>query len=246
MKPRVAFFDFTGCEGCQLDVLNLDADDIINLLNVVDIVNFREVMTERSDNYDIAFVEGSVTTEGEIVRLQKIREQAKIVVALGACACIGGINCLKNHVPIEEALRIVYGKDAKNYNTIPARPVNAVIKVDCYARGCPPVTSEVVKIIKALLLSKKPDIPVYPVCVECKMAGNICVYEKGQTCLGPVTRAGCNAICVNSGRYCWGCRGLVDEPNITSQKDILSRYGLTAEQVIEKFKIYDTFSEVTK
>jgi len=246
MKPKVAFFDFTGCEGCQLDALNLDAQDLIDLLNGIDIVNFREVMTERSDNYEIAFVEGSITTEGEIERVKRIREQAKIVVALGACACIGGVNCLKNHVPMEEALRIVYGKDAKYYNTIPARPADAVIKVDYYVRGCPPSTSELVKVIKALLLNKKPDIPNYPVCVECKKAGNICVYEKGQTCLGPVTRAGCNAICITSGRYCWGCRGLVDEPNIQSQKDILNKYGLTAEQVMEKFKIYDTCSEVLK
>ena len=110
MKPKVAFFDFTGCEGCQLDALNLEAEDLIDLLNGIDIVNFREVMTEKADNYDIAFVEGSITTEGEIERVKKIREQAKLVVALGACACIGGINCLKNHVPMEEALRIVYGK----------------------------------------------------------------------------------------------------------------------------------------
>ncbi len=246
MKPKVAFFDFTGCEGCQLDALNLDAENLIDLLNQIEIVNFREVMTERSDNYDIAFVEGSITTEGEIIRVQKIREQAKIVVALGACACIGGINCLKNHVTMEKALELVYGEDAKYYNTIPARPINAVVKVDYYVRGCPPVTSEIVEVIKSLLLSKKPNIPEYPVCVECKKAGNICVYEKGQTCLGPVTRAGCNAICISSGRYCWGCRGLVDEPNIGSQIDILTKYGLSVEQVIEKFKIYDTFSEVVK
>jgi coenzyme F420-reducing hydrogenase gamma subunit len=147
---------------------------------------------------------------------------------------------------MEDALKAVYGKDAGNYNTIPARPADAVIKVDYYVRGCPPVTSELVKVIKALLLNKKPDIPGYPVCVECKMAGNICVFEKGQTCLGPVTRAGCSALCVTSGRYCWGCRGLVDEPNIQSQKDVLAKYGLTPEQVIERFKIYDTFSEVAK
>ena len=246
MKPKVAFFDFTGCEGCQLDALNLDGEEVIDLLNAVDIVNFREVKTEREDNYDIAFIEGSITRESEIPRLQKIRDQAKVVVALGACACIGGINCLKNHVPMEEALRIVYGKDAKYYDTIPARPANAVVTVDYYVRGCPPVTTELVKVIKALLLGKKPDIPNYPVCVECKMAGNVCVFERGMTCLGPVIRAGCNAICVTSGRHCWGCRGLVDDPNTDSEKHILQKYGLTVEQLVEKFKIYNTYAEVTK
>lgn len=246
MKPKVAFFDFTGCEGCQLDALNLEGEELLDLLNAVDIVNFREVKTEREDNYDIAFVEGSITRESEIPRLQKIRNQAKVVVALGACACIGGINCLKNHLPMEDALRIVYGEDAKYYDTIPARPADAVIPVDYYVRGCPPTTAELLKVIKALLLGKKPDIPSYPVCVECKMAGNVCVFERGMTCLGPVIRAGCGAICVTSGRYCWGCRGLVEDPNVDSEKDILQKYGLTVEQVVEKFKIFNTYAEVTK
>ena len=246
MKPKVAFFDFTGCEGCQLDALNLTGEEVLHLLEGIDIVNFREVMTERDDNYDIAFIEGSITRESEITRLQKIREQAKIVVALGSCACIGGINCLKNHLPMDEALRIVYGDDAKYYDTIPARPADAVVTVDYYVRGCPPVTSELVKVIQALLLQKKPDIPNYPVCVECKMAGNICVFELGKTCLGPVTRAGCNAICVTAGRHCWGCRGPVDNPNTDSEKDILNKYGLTVDQILEKFKIYNTYTEVNK
>ena len=246
MKPKVAFFDFTSCEGCQLDALNLTAEELISLLNAVDIVNFREVMTERADNYDIAFVEGSITRESEIPRLQNIRDRAKVVVALGACACIGGVNCLKNHLPVDEALRIVYGKDARYYDTIPARPIDALIKVDYYVRGCPPITAELLKVVKALLLGKKPEIPNYPVCTECKMAGNICVFERGMTCLGPVIRAGCGAICVTSGRHCWGCRGLVDDPNLDSEKDILQKYGLTVEKVVEKFKIYNTYAEVNK
>ncbi|MDO8568904.1 MAG: hypothetical protein Q7R57_09380 [Dehalococcoidales bacterium] len=246
MKPKVAFFDFSSCEGCQLEVLNLEGQEVVDLLNAVDIVNFREAMTEREDNYDIAFIEGSITRESEIPRIKKIREQAKILIALGACACIGGVNCLKNHLPMEEALRIVYGKDAKNYDTIPARPINAVVPVDYYVRGCPALTSEVVKVTKALLLGKKPDIPGYPVCTDCKLAGNVCVFERGMTCLGPVTRAGCSAVCVTGGRYCWGCRGLVDDPNINSEKEILARHGLTVEQATEKFKIYDSYAEVAK
>lgn len=245
MKPKVAFFDFTSCEGCQLDALNLEAE-VLDLLNAVDIVNFREAMTERADDYGIAFVEGSISRESEIPRLQQIRNQAKVLVALGACACIGGVNCLKNHLPMEEALRIVYKDSAKYYNTIPARPIDAVVPVDFYVRGCPINTAELLKVIKALLLGKKPEIPGYPVCVECKMAGNVCVFEKGMTCLGPVIRAGCNAICVTSGRYCWGCRGLVDDPNIDSEKEILQKHGLTVEQAIERFKIYNTYAEVAK
>jgi len=246
VKPKVAFFDFTGCEGCQLDALNITPEELLNLLDAVDIVNFREVKTDRQDDYDIAFIEGSVSTENEIERLKKIREQAKIVVSLGACSCIGGINSLKNHLPMEKALQIVYGDSAGNYNTIPARPANAVVKVDYYVRGCPPQPAELYKVIKALLLGRKPEIPNYPVCVECKMAGNICVFERGLTCMGPVTHAGCNAICVTSGRHCWGCRGLVPDPNVDSQKDILKKYGLTPAQIIDKFNIYNTFSEAVR
>lgn len=246
MKPKVAFFDFTGCEGCQLDAVNLDGQELLDLISAVDIVNFREVKTDRKDDYDIAFIEGSITRESEVPRLQKIRNQAKVLVALGACACIGGVNCLKNHLSMDEALQIVYGKDAKRYDTVPTRPVNAVVPVDYYVRGCPPVTAELLKVVKALLLGKQPEIPNYPVCVECKMANNVCVFERNMTCLGPVTRAGCNAICVTSGRFCWGCRGLVDDPNVDSEKDILQKHGLTVEQAVERFKIFDSYVEVAK
>ncbi len=246
MKPKVAFFDFTSCEGCQLDALNLEAQEVLDLINAVDIVNFREAKTEREDNYEIAFVEGSISREAEIPRLQEIRSQAKVVVAFGACAGIGGINCLKNHLPMEEALRIVYGKDAKNYDTIPARPINAVIPVDYYVRGCPPITAELLKVTKALLLGKKPEIPTYPVCVECKLAENVCVFEKGLTCLGPVTRAGCGAVCPSFGNKCLGCRGLVDNPNLNAHKGLLQERGLTVEQLLNSFRMFDGYLEVAK
>ncbi|MDD5189866.1 MAG: hypothetical protein PHE50_02355 [Dehalococcoidales bacterium] len=246
MKPKVAFFDFTSCEGCQLDVLNLTGEELLDLLAGVEIVSFREAISRNDEDYDIAFIEGSISRDSEIPRLQKIRKQAKILVAMGACACIGGVNCLKNHLTMNEALTMVYGADAKQFDTIPARPINAVVPVDAYIRGCPAQTGEFAKLVKALLIGKKPETPSYPVCTECKMAGNICVYELGKTCIGPVTRAGCGAICVTGGRQCWGCRGLVDEPNINSQEEILKKYGLTPAQVVEKFKIYNTYSEVKK
>jgi sulfhydrogenase subunit delta len=149
-------------------------------------------------------------------------------------------------MPMDKILHIVYGNDARYYDTIPTRPIDKVIQVDYYVRGCPPVTNELLKVVKALLLGKKPDIANYPVCVECKMAGNVCAFERGMTCLGPVIRSGCNAICITAGRYCWGCRGLVDDPNIDSEKEILQKYGLTTEQVVDKFKIYNTYGEVAK
>jgi len=245
MKPRVAFFDFASCEGCQLEVLNF-GPEFLDLLSQIDIVNFREALSERSEDYDIAFIEGSITREHDIERVKKIREKAKIVVALGSCACLGGINCLKNFMPMDEALNIVYGDDAKYYDTIPARPVDQVVSVDYYVRGCPINTDEFLKVVKAMLLGKKPDIPNYSVCVECKMKGNVCAFDKGMFCLGPVIRAGCDALCPSYGRYCWGCRGLVDDPNLDSEKGVLQKYGLTVEQAVERFKIYNGFSEVAR
>ena len=142
-------------------------------------------------------------------------------------------------LPLREVEAIVAAVDRR-------RPVSAVVKVDAYVSGCPPVNAELMRVVKALLLGKKPDVFNYPVCVECKMAGNICVFERGKTCLGPVTRAGCSALCVTAGRHCWGCRGLVDDPNIASEKEVLQKYGLSLDQALEKFKIYNTYAEVTK
>ena len=245
MKPKLGFFDFTGCEGCQLEVINFETE-LVELLEQVDIVNFREAMQEKGEDYEIAFIDGAITTESEISRIKKIREQAKILVAMGACACLGGVNCLKNFRPMEENLKIVYGDSAKYYDTIPARPVSAVVNVDYELPGCPMNRDEFLKLAKALLLGKKPQLPNHPVCVECKMAGNVCVFDKGEFCLGPVTRAGCNAICINSGRRCWGCRGLIDDPNVNSEKEILQKHGLTVAGILSQFRIFDGYLEVSK
>jgi coenzyme F420-reducing hydrogenase gamma subunit len=245
MKPRVAFFDFTGCEGCQLEVLNFNLE-IVDLIGAVDIVEFREASSDHSDNYDIAFIEGSITTEKEIERIQGIRNNAKILVALGACACTAGVNALKNFYPMEENLKLVYGEAAKYYKTIPARPVHAVVPVDFSIHGCPPIRGEVIRLVKCLLTGKKFELYKDPVCVECKLNENVCVYESGQTCFGPVTRGGCNSICVNSGRHCWGCRATVDEPNLNAEKELLARYNLTPKDILGKYRIFNGTLEVAK
>lgn len=245
MKPKVAFFDFACCEGCQLQVVNLE-EELPDVLNAVEIVQFREAMTEKSDDYAIAFVEGSITREKDIPRLKRIREQAKVLVALGACATIGGVNCLKNFQPLEEVRKYVYGDKADWYETFAARPIDAVVPVDYYIHGCPIHKAEFVKVVKALLVGKKPEIPNYPVCVECKRAGNVCVFELGMTCLGPVTRAGCGAWCPTYRDNCVGCRGLVPDPNTNAEKEVLQKYGLTVDQAIGSFRIFLGYSEVAK
>lgn len=244
-KPRVAFFDFASCEGCQLQVINLE-EDLLRVVEAVEVVSFREAMKGHSDDYDIAFVEGSITRHSDEERLEGIRRNAKVLVALGSCAALGGINCLKNFHDQEYVKKLVYGDKALLYETYPARPLKAVVPVDFEIPGCPINRNEFAMVVKAFLLGKKPEIPNFPVCVECKMAENICVFERGMTCMGPVTRAGCGACCVTEGSFCWGCRGLVDDPNADSQRDVLATHGLSVQDVLGKFRLYTGFSEVAK
>jgi len=238
-KPRVAFFDFAGCEGDQLQIVNLE-ETLLDVLKHVDVVSFREAMKEHSDDYDIAFIEGSCTRKEDEERLKKIRGIAKVVVAIGACATSGGINALKNTKPLEEVRRTVYGDKWESYDTYRTRAIHEIIDVDYKVYGCPINRNEFVKVFKALLTGTKPDIPTYPICVECKQAGNVCVFEKGQTCVGPVTRAGCEACCVTEGAVCWGCRGLVDDPNVDSHREVLEKYNLTVEELTSRMNMYFT------
>jgi sulfhydrogenase subunit delta len=242
-KPKVAFFDFACCEGCQLTVID-SLQTHVDLLEAVEIVNFREASSRQEHDYQIAFVEGSITREQDEERLFRIREQADLVVALGACAHIGGVNALKNLHPLEDVRRWVYGDKAEWYDTYEARPISAVIEVDAVIPGCPIDREEFVRVVKALLVGKKPPIPDYPVCVECKKKGNVCVYELGRTCLGPVTRAGCDAICPTYGAGCEGCRGLIPHPNENAMKEVLDEAGLTLDEIMSQFTMFNTYREM--
>lgn len=237
-KPKVAFFDLSCCEGCQLSAIDLTAEQLLELLDVVDIVEFREAISEKADAYDIALVEGAITRDSDIPRLQDIRARSKILVAFGACAHIGGINALKNFQSIEDCQKAVYPEAPTKFETAKARAISEVVKIDAFIPECPINTKEFLRVVKNLVLGKKPDIPTHPVCVECKRNDNTCVYEKGIKCLGPVTRAGCNARCPSNGGYCFGCRGMIPEPNLHSQQDIMQKYGLTKEEMLEKFKLF--------
>lgn len=239
-KPKVAFFDFTSCEGCQLTVVDA-LQDYPELLSVVEIVQFREAMSEKGEDYQIAFIEGSCTRESDEQRLKKIRSQAALVVALGACAHLGGVNALKYLHPLDEVRRYVYGEHADWYETYDVRPIEAVIAVDFAIPGCPIDRREFINCVKALLIGKKPPIPDYPLCVECKLKENVCLFTKGSVCLGPVTRAGCNAICPTYGQSCEACRGFISNPNDTSMRDLLSKHGLSVEDITTRFTMFTTY-----
>jgi len=242
MRPKVGVFDFTCCQGCELQILNCE-EEMPDLIAALDIVAFREAMTERGNYYDIAFIDGACSRESEIVSLKEIRKKAKIVIPIGACACLGGVNCLKNAYPMDEVLKAEYGEAASYYDTIPARPISAVIPIDFYIPGCPIVKEEFIRVVQELLAAKVPYQPNDPVCAECKAGGNVCVFDKGMTCLGPVTRGGCKATCVTGGAVCWGCRGLIDEPNIHAEKEILESAGLSMEDITKRFNLFNVCQE---
>ena len=168
------------------------------------------------------------------------------MVAIGSCATIGGINSLKNYKDLDEVRKTVYGDHARLFDTYAARPIDAVIPVDAYVHGCPMTKEEFLQVVKSLLMGKKPDIPNYPVCVECKKNENICAFDRGQYCVGTVTRAGCDSCCVSEGTICWGCRGLVDNPNENSHKEVLIKYGQTVDDAIAKFRLYFGWQEAKR
>jgi coenzyme F420-reducing hydrogenase gamma subunit len=237
-KPRVAFFDFTCCEGCQLQVANF-GETLLDILNLIDVVTFREAMSEKTEDYDVAIIEGSITTEHDVERIKHIRERAKVLVAYGSCATIGGINGMKNKFPLDEIGKYVYQDKAKNFPTLPTRAVHQVVKVDYFVNGCPVYQPEFVKVLKCILAGIPYAVPDYAVCVECKLNENVCMYDKGITCLGPVTKAGCNSWCINNGNICYGCRGMVTNPAKNGQMDILKKFNIALEWIINKLDMYN-------
>jgi sulfhydrogenase subunit delta len=247
-KPRVAIFDFADCEGCELQIANLE-EELLDLITIVDIVSFREVMKEHSDDYDIAIIEGSIMRPMDEDRLRFIRGRAKILVALGACATIGCVNTLRNQWTPEEVKKEVYGNAKLNpvlFDVGPAKALNEVVPVDYYIHGCPIDLDEFKSVITALALGKKPEIPTYPVCVECKKNENICQYELGNFCLGPITRAGCKAICPTHNSPCDGCRGILKKPETECVKDLVARYDLTYEELAQRCTVFNSGKEACK
>jgi coenzyme F420-reducing hydrogenase gamma subunit len=245
-KPRVAVFDFACCEGCQLQIVNLE-EEILDLVALVEPVTWREAMSEQSDRYDIAIIEGSITRREDAERLKQIRQRAKILIALGACAAIGGVNKLKDNLDLNEAKRCVYGAsaDLPHLKTAPTRAADEVVPVDYKIHGCPIRKEEFAYVVRCLATGKQPFVPSYPVCVECKARGNPCRYEFNEVCLGVITRAGCGAPCPSAGSWCFGCRGYVDNPNVNAAKDVMALYGLTPGHLKDRMMLFGSRQEPT-
>ncbi len=246
-KPRVAIFDFACCEGCQLQIVNME-EELLKLLEHIQPVEWREAMSEQSEEYDIALIEGSICRESDVERLKAIRQKAKILIALGACATLGGVNKLVNTFDsLDEVKRCVYGESARQSHLItqPVKALDEVVTVDYAVHGCPINGAEFAYVIRCLLQGTTPVVPNFPVCVECKMRENICRFEYNEVCLGPITRAGCNAPCPSAGMWCFGCRGLVDEPNLNGARDVMTRYRKTVEDLQSRLVLFNSAQEKT-
>jgi coenzyme F420-reducing hydrogenase gamma subunit len=242
-RPRAAFVSFTSCEGCQLTVLSLE-DQFPVLAKQIEIVWFREAMDERSDEYDIAFVEGSITREEEVQELKEIRSRARYVVALGACATLGGVNALRQLKPVELAQELVYGPGSGR-ETGQVRRIADVIKVDYAMHGCPIDDREFLRVVTTLLMGVTPREPTSAVCIECKRKANVCLYDLGQICFGPIARAGCGAVCPTFRSACEACRGFIPGANLRGMVTGMRDHGASDAEIRWLFERYNALTDLT-
>ena len=222
-KPTVAVYKFSSCDGCQLSLLNLE-DELLDLAGAIDIAYFIEATrAEKPGPYDIGIVEGSVTTPHEAERIKEIREQCKFLISLGTCATTGGIQALRNFADADQYANTVYAHPEFLHYLKTSKPMSEYVHVDLELSGCPVNKAQVVEVIVALLNNRKPNLPSYSVCMECKRRGTVCVLvAQGIPCLGPGTIAGCGALCPANGRGCYGCFGPTKDPNTTSLTHVLT------------------------
>jgi len=242
LRPKIAVFDFTDCEGCELQLANKE-ETLADFIKVIEIVNFREVSSIKDDNYDIAFIEGAISRADEIERLLEIRKRAKTLVAFGSCACFGGVNRIKNQHNLSKANQEVYGDLQKD--TMPVRAVKEIVSVDMEIPGCPVNKEEVERIVQCLIWEATFPFPVYPVCFECRQRFTTCLFEMGEICLGSITAGGCNAPCPAGGLGCWGCRGMAAAANIDEYFEVAKNYGFSRSDVIEKMNFFGGFRSIT-
>lgn len=237
-KPRIGVFDFTGCEGCSLQLANKE-ESLVPFLAAIELTDFREVSSARNGGCDIALIDGCVSRYDEVERLKKIRECTPVLIALGSCACFGGVNKLKNAYDLAEANREVYGNDPKE--TLPVHPIKEIATVDLEIPGCPVSKAEVERIVKHLIWDIPFKFPAYPVCLECKQRFTVCMFEKGQLCLGPITMGGCDAPCPAGGLGCWGCRGPAADPNYDEFWSLARERGFGDREISERLHFFGAF-----
>jgi len=208
VKPTLAVWKFASCDGCQLSLLDCE-DELLAIADTVEIAYFLEARRHMAEGpYDVSIVEGSVTTAHDAERIREIREQSRVLVTIGACATAGGIQALKNAADVDEYTRIVYAHPEYISSLATSTPIAAHVAVDYELRGCPVDKKQLLEVLNALLHGRRPEISAESVCTECKRLGRVCVLvAHGTPCLGPVTHAGCGALCPSYHRGCFGCFG---------------------------------------
>ncbi len=243
-KPSLAVWKFASCDGCQLTLLNCE-EDFLAIPDEITIAIFKEASRGVAKGpYDLSLVEGSITTPHDAKKIQKIRKESRMLVTIGACATAGGIQALRNFKEVEEFLSIVYAKPDFIETLESSTPISAHVKVDFELRGCPVEKSQLLEVIKAFLQGRKPGISSASVCLECKRRGNICLMvSQGVPCLGPVTHAGCGAICPSFNRACYGCFGPMETPNTASLTKNWREIGTGDQEILRLFRSYNASAE---
>jgi coenzyme F420-reducing hydrogenase gamma subunit len=242
-KPRIAVFKFASCDGCQLSLLDAE-DELLGLANAVDIVYFPEASRRiLKGPYDIGLVEGSITTHHDAERIQQVRRQCHKLITIGACATAGGIQALRNWQDVDEFVRVVYPTPQYITTLKSSTPIAEHVPVDFELRGCPINKHQLIELISASLAGRKPNVPTYSVCLECKRRGNVCIaVAQGVPCLGPVTQAGCGAICPTFNRGCYGCYGPMESPNTESLCSQFRILGQDDQQIGRAFRGFNAWA----
>ena len=241
--PRIGVFKFASCDGCQLSLLDAE-DDLLTIAGAVDIAYFLEARTQTSEGpYDVGLVEGSVTTAHDAERIKEIRRQCRYLVTIGACATAGGIQALRNWANVDDFIRQVYATPEYIHTLQTSTPIADHVPVDFELRGCPINKRQLVDLITSLLLGRTPRVPKYSVCVECKRRGTVCVaVAQGIACLGPVTQAGCGAICPSYNRECFGCYGPKEQPNLVSLTGYYEDHGAGRDHVVRLVRNFNGYA----
>lgn len=239
-KPRLAVWKFASCDGCQLTLLNCE-DELLTLTERLEIAYFPEVSRAmRRGPYDLSLVEGSITTPKDEERIQWVRRNSKLLIAMGACATAGGIQALRNFGDVKALAGLVYPHPEWIAALDRSTPITRHVKVDFELRGCPVSKEQLVEVISALLGAGKPNVATHSLCIECKRKGLVCVMvAHGTPCLGPVTQAGCGALCPAQRRGCYGCFGPQESPNPASLSARWNELGVSDEQIS---RVYRTFN----
>lgn len=242
-RPRLAVFKFASCDGCQLSMLDLE-ESLLAIADAVDVAYFREATSKEAPEsdgpFDLTLIDGSITTAHDIERVREVRRRSRFLVALGACATAGGIQALRNFRDVREMTRIVYARPEYIDTLATSTGVAEHVAVDYELRGCPISRHQLLELISAFLAGRAPSIAAHSVCVECKLRGNVCVMVTGTPCLGPVTHAGCNALCPTYHRGCYGCFGPMEAPNASSLADAFERAGRTRQDLLRVFRTFNS------